>query len=148
MKALIVGAVSFGVLYPLSVLVSGEGSAEIVRQTVGVILDMWQKLAFTVVLVGSFVLLYRKESFQRYTTALRFYGRMSLTNYISQSILGALIYFPFGLYLAPYCGYALSLLIGFGVLVLQVLFCRWWLSGHKQGPLEALWHKLTWLWVK
>lgn len=144
-KALIAGAVSFGVLYPLYVLASGEGSAEMARRTVGVILDMWQKLAFTAVLVASFVLLYRKESFQRRTTALRFYGRMSLTNYVSQSIIGALIYFPFGLYLAPYCGYALSLLIGFGVLVLQVLFCRWWLSRHKQGPLEALWHKLTWL---
>ena len=38
---------------------------------------------------------------------------MSLTNYITQSIAGAIIYFPFGLYLAPYCGYTLSLLVGF-----------------------------------
>lgn len=142
-KTLIIGAVSFGVLYPLYILVSG--SEGIVAKTVGVVLDMWQKLAFTAVLVASFVLLYRREAFQRRTTALRFYGRMSLTNYVSQSIVGALIYFPFGLYLAPYCGYAASLLIGFGVLVLQVLFCRRWLSKHKQGPLEALWHKLTWL---
>ena len=37
---------------------------------------------------------------------------MSLSNYIGQSIAGAVIYFPFGLYLAPYCGYALSLIIG------------------------------------
>lgn len=147
-KTLIVGAVSFGVFYPLYVLVSGDGSAEMVRRTVGVVLDMWQKLAFTAVLVASFVLLYRKEAFQRRTTALRFYGRMSLTNYVSQSILGALIYFPFGLYLAPYCGYAASLLIGFALLVLQVMFCRWWLSKHKQGPLEGLWHKLTWLGTK
>lgn len=142
-KTLIVGAVSFGVLYPLYVLVGG--SETMAARTVGVVLDMWQKLAFTAVLVASFVLLYHKESFQRRTTALRFYGRMSLTNYVSQSILGALIYFPFGLYLAPYCGYAASLLIGFALLVLQVLFCRWWLARHKQGPLEALWHKLTWL---
>ena len=54
---------------------------------------MWQKFAFTVVLVASFVLLYQKDSFKKLTTSLRFYGKMSLTNYISQSIMGAIIYF-------------------------------------------------------
>lgn len=143
-RVLMVGAVAFGVLYPLQVLVGDCEQAEIV-QTVGVVFDMWQKLAFTAVLVASFMLLYRGERFRKRTAALRFYGRMSLTNYISQSILGALIYFPFGLYLAPYCGYAVSLLVGVVLLVLQVMFCRWWLSRHKQGPLETLWHRLTWL---
>ena len=69
---------------------------------------MWQKFAFTIVLVASFVLLYQKDQFKKTVSNLRFYGKMSLTNYISQSILGAIIYFPFGFYLAPYCGYTLS----------------------------------------
>lgn len=51
----------------------------------------------------------------------------------------------FGLYLAPYCGYAASLLIGIGVFMLQVWFCKWWLGRHKQGPLESIWHKWTWI---
>ncbi len=38
---------------------------------------------------------------------------MSLTNYISQSIIGVFIYFPIGLNLTPYCGYTFSLLVGF-----------------------------------
>ena len=76
---------------------------------------------------------------------MRLYGKMSLTNYISQSIIGALIYFPIGLYLAPYCGYTVSLLIGIAVFILQLIFCRYWLSSHKQGPLEAIWHRLTWI---
>ena len=80
--------------------------------------------------------------------AYRYYGRMSLTNYITQSIAGAIIYFPFGLYLAPYCGYTLSLLVGFVLFLLQVQFCKWWLKGHKQGPLESLWHKWTWMYSK
>jgi hypothetical protein len=53
--------------------------------------------------------------------------------------------FPFGLYLAPYCGYTLSLFIGFVLFLLQVQFCKWWLKGHKQGPLESIWHKWTWM---
>ena len=76
---------------------------------------------------------------------LRFYGKMSLTNYITQSVIGAIIYFPIGLYLAPYCGYTVSLLIGIGTFLLQVWFCKWWLGRHKQGPLEHIWHKWTWI---
>ena len=106
---------------------------------------MWQKLAFTMVLVSSFVLLYQNGRFRSAVGSLRFHGRMSLTNYISQSVIWAVIYFPFGLYLAPYCGYTLSLLIGILTFVLQVKFCKWWLGRHRQGPLEHIWHKWTWL---
>lgn len=147
-KALIISAVLYAPLYQLKVqLMDGEQVA-MIKSTVGVVLDMWQKFAFTVVLVASFVLLYQKETFRKLTSNLRYYGKMSLTNYITQSIAGALIYFPFGLSLAPYCGYTVSLLIGFILFLLQVQFCKWWLKSHKQGPLESLWHKLTWIRTK
>lgn len=145
-KILIIAAISFAPLYTLKELVMTNDA--IIQQTVGTALDMWQKLAFTFVLIASFVLLYQQEKFSKAVSSLRFYGKMSLTNYISQSIVGALIYFPFGLYLAPYCGYTLSLLIGFLVFLLQVRFCKWWLSNHKQGPLEHIWHKWTWIGTK
>lgn len=142
-KILIISAILFAPLFQLKELVMG-GDAW-VSQTAGTAFDMWQKLAFTGVLVSSFVLLYQKERFRRTISGLRFYGKMSLTNYITQSILGAVIYFPFGLYLAPYCGYTLSLIIGVILFLLQVQFCKWWLSKHKQGPLEKIWHQWTWL---
>ncbi len=147
-RILIVSAVLFAPLYQLNVELTSGDQLPIIRQTVGVVLDMWQKLAFTLVLVASFFLLYQKDSFKKRTYNLRFYGRMSLTNYISQSIIGALIYFPIGLYLAPYCGYTLSLLIGIALFFLQVTFCKWWLKKHKQGPLESIWHQLTWIFSK
>src|SRR5699024_1085540 len=123
----------FAVLYPLKVELTDNVQQPIVQQTIGVVFDMWQKFAFTMVLVSSFLLLYQKAAFRKLTTNLKFYGKMSLTNYVSQSILGALIYFPVGLYLAPYCGYTVSLLIGIGLVILQVIFCKWWLKTHKYG---------------
>ncbi len=141
---LIGGAVAFCPLYSLHELVMEKGGP-VVQQTVGTAFDMWQKFAFTAVLVASFVLLYHNAPrFVRLAAPLRFYGRMSLSNYVAQSIIGALIYFPFALHLAPYCGYTASLLIGVAVLCIQVMCCRWWLHRHKQGPLEGLWHRLTW----
>ena len=142
-KILIISALTFSPLYALKELVM-EGDT-IVQQSVGTAFDMWQKLAFTLVLVASFVLLYQRKAFSKSVSDLRFYGKMSLTNYVSQSIIGAFIYFPFGLFLAPYCGYTISLLIGILIFLLQVKFCKWWLSRHKQGPLEGIWHKWTWL---
>lgn len=49
------------------------------------------------------------------------------------------------MYLAPYADFTLSLVIGILIFLLQFVFCRWWLKSHKQGPLESLWHKLTWI---
>ena len=142
-KTLIISAVAFAPLYTLKELVMDNDA--IVQQTVGAAFDMWQKLAFTLVLIASFILLYQRRKFSAAVVGLRFYGRMSLTNYISQSIIGAIVYFPFGLYLAPRCGYTISLLIGFFVFLLQVKFCKWWLARYRQGPLEYIWHKWTWI---
>lgn len=142
-KVLVVSAVAFSPLYALKELIMKN--APIIQQSAGTAFDMWQKLAFTGVLVASFVLMYQSECFRKAVGNLRFYGKMSLTNYITQSIIGAIIYFPFGLYLAPYCGYTLSLLVGFCTFLLQVKACKWWLARHKQGPLERGWHRWTWL---
>ena len=142
-KALIVAAIAFAPLYTLKELIMTNDA--ITQQTAGTAFDMWQKLAFTFVLVASFVLLYQNKRFSKAVGNLRFYGKMSLTNYITQSIIGAIIYFPIGLYLAPYCGYTLSLLIGIATFMLQVKLCKWWLATHKQGPLEHIWHKWTWM---
>ena len=142
-KTLAVSAIAFAPLYTLKELIMENDT--FIRQTVGTIFDMWQKLAFTAVLVTSFVSLYQSDRFNKAVAGLRSYGRMSLTNYITQSIIGAVIYFPFGLYLAPYCGYTVSLLIGILTFLGQTRFCEWWLSRHKQGPLEYIWHKWTWI---
>lgn len=141
--ALIIGAIAFAPLYQLKELIMKNST--LIQQTAGTAFDMWQKLAFTFVLIASFILLYQKKGFSKSIASLRYYGKMSLTNYITQSIMGAAIYFPFGLYLAPYCGYTLSLLVGFALFLLQVKFSKWWLGKHKQGPLEHIWHKWTWM---
>lgn len=144
-KTLIVCAVLFAPIYQLKVELFDTNSDTFVVNTVGVVFDMWQKLLFTFVLIGSFVLLYQRDTFQRKTAWLKCYGRMSLTNYVSQSFIGALLFFPIGLNLSPYCGFAASLVVGCIIVVIQLQFCKWWQKSHKQGPLEGLWHRLTWL---
>lgn len=80
--------------------------------------------------------------FQRITIS---FGRMSLTNYIMQSIIGVTLFYNFGFGLYRYCGGTLSMTIGIAIVSAITLFSRKWLSVHRQGPLEYLWKKLTWL---
>ena len=142
-RILMASAIAFAPLYTLKELLFDCGG--LVQQTVGTAFDMWQKLAFTLVLVSSFVLLYQNYGLDKRVDILRHYGKMSLTNYITQSIIGAVIYFPIGLHIAPYCGYTISLLIGLATFAIQAKLCKWWLSKHSQGPLERIWHKWTWI---
>jgi len=62
-----------------------------------------------------------------------------------QSIIGSVIYYGFGLALYRYTGATYCLLIGIALAVFQGYFSSWWMRNHKQGPLEIIWHKLTWI---
>ena len=68
---LCLSAVAFAPLYVLKELIMGSGDA-IVRQSAGTAFDMYQKLAFTGVLVSAFVLLYQGEGFKRMVGGLRY----------------------------------------------------------------------------
>lgn len=110
-----------------------------------VLLNMWLNIAITGIIASTFILLYQIPAIHRWSNNLRLYGSMSLTNYVSQSIIGALIFFPIALGLADSLSRASSFIVGLIVLFLQLLFCRWWKKGHSKGPLEAIWAKLTWI---
>jgi uncharacterized protein len=118
---------------------------ESIRPSVKLMVNSYYNVAFMFILVSAFVLLFQYKRFQSIVDPLRILGRMSLTSYVMQSIVGACVYYGFGLGLYQYTGASYSLLIGLVMLFLQVRFCKWWLSRHKQGPLEYFWHRATWI---
>ena len=80
MKTLIVSSIIFGLLYPLKVEWYDNVDSTIIKSSIGTALDMWQKLAFTLVIVSSFVIAYYRSSLEAKVSKLQVYGRMSLTN--------------------------------------------------------------------
>ncbi len=70
-------------------------------------------------------------------------GRMALTIYIMQSILCGLLFYGYGLGMFNTLSRTQLLIPVVLIWVVQLLFSRWWLSRYKQGPLEALWRRLT-----
>lgn len=107
--------------------------------------EMWINLLFTFILASSFMLLLENAKLNNSLTWLKIYGRMSMTNYISQSFIGAIIYLPIGMHLATICNITLSVIVGIAIIVMQVFFSSRWFKKHKYGPLEGIWHKLTWI---
>ena len=76
---------------------------------------------------------------------LCFFGRMSLTNYLLQSIIGSFIFCGYGLGCYRLVGITYAVLIGLAMVIVQYLFGRYWFRNHPRGPLEGLWRKLTWM---
>ena len=108
------------------------------------ILNSWYNFAFMLCIVAVFLLLYLSFS-GKVLKVLAPYGQMSLTDYVSQSIVGSFLYFGYGLGLHQYCGSTYSVLIGICFLTLQICFAHWWFGRFKRGPLETIWHRLTWI---
>ena len=69
-------------------------------------------------------------------------GRMALSNYILQSLLGTLFFYGYGLgqWGLPRSQQVLYVLV---VFAMQVLLSRWWLSRFRFGPLEWAWRWIT-----
>lgn len=70
-------------------------------------------------------------------------GRMALTNYLLQSILGTLIFYNYGLGLFGTIGPSVLLIVTVVLYGLQLLASTWWLERYRFGPAEWLWRRLT-----
>jgi uncharacterized protein len=65
-------------------------------------------------------------------------GRMALTHYLTQSLLCAILLQGFGFGLGATLPPSGWMAIAFAIMLLQLLWSRWWLARHDQGPLEIL----------
>ena len=96
--------------------------------------------------VSGFVLLwYGKEWFRKGLSFLRQFGKMSLTNYFLQSIIGCGLFAYYGFNLQTKLGITYAFFVGIAMVVVQCLFSNLWLKYHSHGPFEGIWKKLTWI---
>ena len=68
---------------------------------------------------------------------------MAFTNYITQSIFGALVFY----FLFDSIEFTRKEIIIFVLVVwiIQIFWSKFWLNHYKQGPLEWFWRKLTYI---
>jgi uncharacterized protein len=77
----------------------------------------------------------------RWTRPFAAAGRMAFTNYLTQTVVLATVFYGFGLFgklgRAPAAAMAVAF---YGV---QLWFSAWWLGRHRFGPFEWLWRSFT-----
>ena len=106
-------------------------------------IEMWFLLGQMVCFMAAICWLYVAGRCHGLFESFRFAGRMTLTNYMTQNLLGMLLFSGFGFGLLHRIPYSMHIALALAVFVLQVLMSRWWLNGHPTGPVERLWRRLA-----
>ncbi len=89
------------------------------------------------------VLVSRKSLGLKLLSPFQYVGKMSLTNYLFQSVVCSFIFYSYGLGLygsfTPFYGLFLVL----GIYIFQIIFSKIWVSHFYYGPMEWLWRAGT-----
>lgn len=105
------------------------------------------KVSFMAILTSGIIFAYYcTTGLSRTLSMLIPYGRMSMTCYVTQGIIGAAIFYNWGLHLRA--GILESELVGICIFLLQYAACRWWMTHHNHGPLEKIWKIATFYKIK
>ena len=102
----------------------------------------------TVLLSGAlamgFIVLYQMKGIGKCLDLMTPYGRMGLTNYEFQNIIGSILFSMWGLG-AVFGGWSAGQLFILGLVIygVQILISKYWLKYYLYGPFEWLWRSAT-----
>ena len=108
----------------------------------------YANLGLMMIYICCFILAYYKLNWNKALDKIAPVGRMSVTNYMFQSIAGVALFYGFGANLAVGFNYLQSFLVGILICIVQIMYSNWWIRRFNFGPMEWLWRTLTWFqWI-
>ena len=140
--AFILLLIAIGIIVSNEVFKLGWQESRTVGFFFGILYDTFNA-ALVMVYVTGFSLLLNKASWVRISGWFASIGKLALTCYLSQTILGIWLFYGVGLGLVGKTAPWLNWLMAIGFFVLQVLFSSWWLKRFYYGPVEWLWRSAT-----
>jgi len=132
---------------PLSLISFGEMQPA-VGKGLEILLTAWRNFAMAAFYISGLTLLYYTTSLSSAIDHLNYIGKMSLSDYLIQSAVGAFLFYNWGLALYHTCSHGYSFLLAIAFLICLYFFCRFWTTHHRRGPLEEIWYRLTWIGTK
>lgn len=102
------------------------------------------RIAIMIFYVATTIRAMCNETWRRRLAPITLTGRMPLSNYLLQTLIGVLLFYHWGFGLWGKVGPALDLVLAVAIFfVIQVPLSRWWLSRYSTGPMEYVWRVLT-----
>lgn len=99
---------------------------------------------FSGALAMGFIILYQIKSIGKYLSVIEPFGRMGLTNYTVQSILGGTLFSMWGLgAIFGSCGTTEVFFLGLIIYAIQVVISMHWMKHFLYGSLEWFWRSAT-----
>ncbi len=92
---------------------------------------------------GIIALLCQLSLFRKIFSPVAKAGRMSMTIYLTQSIVATTIFYSVGFGLYGKVDVMTGTWMAIGIFIIQLIFAELWLTKFKQGPVEMLWKRLT-----
>ncbi|WP_110929051.1 DUF418 domain-containing protein [Bacillus massiliglaciei] len=89
--------------------------------------------------IGGIALLFQKKQAALLLRPLGSVGRMSLSNYLFQSLLCSFLFYSYGLGLYGKISYTAGFLLLVGIYAVQVFLSERWLRKFRFGPAEYMW---------
>jgi uncharacterized protein len=99
--------------------------------------------AMSLAYVTGLVLLFQRPGWRARLLVLAPVGRMALTNYLTQSLLGVAVFYGVGFRQFGHVGAAWLLVWSIAIIAAQAALSRWWLARYRFGPAEWVWRSLT-----
>lgn len=144
-QALIWSVLLFCSMQTFLLTISFEELSPVMNRSLDVLLNAWRNFAMMTFYVSGITLLYYKTSVRKAIDKLACIGKMSLTDYLLQSLVGGFLFYNWGLALYHTCSHGYSFLLGIAFCICLYFFCRFWTNRFQRGPLEELWARATWL---
>ncbi|TDR48546.1 uncharacterized protein DFR29_101166 [Tahibacter aquaticus] len=112
-------------------------------RSVSSVLRSASSIAMALAYMAALVLLFQQARWRRLLLWFAPVGRMALSNYLGQSLLGILLFYGIGLGLGPRLGLSGIVLATLLIYSTQVWLSRLWLRRFRFGPAEWLWRSAT-----
>ncbi|MCD8860772.1 DUF418 domain-containing protein [Mammaliicoccus sciuri] len=122
----------------IQIVLEGSVTSQLMSQMIGGPIVALSYIMF-------FVILCEDQTVRKILTPLQSIGKLSLTTYISQSIICILIFYGVGLNYYGKLPVLTIYIIGIVIYCVQLILSYLYLLKFKQGPLEKLWRKVTYL---
>ncbi|MGI9401469.1 MAG: DUF418 domain-containing protein [Rhizobiaceae bacterium] len=101
------------------------------------------RLPFALGYLALFICIFGSNESGRIGKWLAAAGRMALSNYLLQSVIGAFVFYGFGLALFNQVDLVTIVVIILAASFIQIVFSVFWLKRFRHGPMEWVWRSLT-----